>query len=562
MKRSTRIISAIIALLFLLGVIFMVIISVSYAMPKSEKSETVYITTDADGTLKSMLSSVYITNPGKLDTLRDETTLTDIENTLASEPPKADNGGYVFTAKGGDVAYQGTAAGEPPVALSIAYTLNGRSVSAANLAGANGRIGITVRFQNNSLATVDVNGESLQLYTPFTAISMLTLEEDAINIICENAKVSNEAGSTTIAAVLFPGLAYDLDTEATGRLSESFHVEADVTDFDFEGIRAVVMTGLVDADDLDDTKDFTELMDGIDDMSTAGDDLEDGTGKLYRGAKKLSDGVYEYYNGVVALNKGMWKALDGSGETITGISGIASGIHELKKGIGDLSASLDHINTPGGGMDTAALQAQLGALELSPEQMAGVIAIVQQTAATASSQTAAAIVSGVKGGLTQLQSGAAELEAGTAELGSGMRQVHNGFIELGKGTSSLASEGGKLVNGAGDLANGIRELRNGVKELNEEGLKRLAEETGSMRVALDRKDAMIRLGEAYQTFSGKPEGMQGTVQFVFETEGVFEPKPLVETPSSLKEQLSEGVQVERQGFFAAIWEWIKQLFGA
>ena len=34
MKRSTRIISAIIALLFLLGIVFMVIISMSYAVPQ------------------------------------------------------------------------------------------------------------------------------------------------------------------------------------------------------------------------------------------------------------------------------------------------------------------------------------------------------------------------------------------------------------------------------------------------------------------------------------------------------------------------------------------------
>ncbi len=59
MKRSTRIISAIIALLFLLGVIFTIIITVSYAMPKGE--EAVYTATDTDGT--SMLSGVSLANP-------------------------------------------------------------------------------------------------------------------------------------------------------------------------------------------------------------------------------------------------------------------------------------------------------------------------------------------------------------------------------------------------------------------------------------------------------------------------------------------------------------------
>ncbi len=561
MKRSTRIIAAIIALLFLLGVIFMVVITMSYAMTRSERSETVYITTDPDGTTKSMLSSVYITNPGKLDTVRDASTLTNIENTLASEPPKAENGGYVFLAKGEDVAYQGTAGGELPVQFSVAYTLNGSPVSASALGGVTGRIGITVKFINNSLVATVVNGQSMQLYTPFTAISMITLPENAQNITCENGKVASEAGSPTVAAILFPGLAYNLDAEATGRLSDKFHMEADVVDFDFKGIRAVIMTGLVEADDLKDTEDLTDLMNGIDDMSTAGDELSDGTSKLYRGVRDLNDGLYEYYDGVKELDSGMWEAIDGSGETISGMSELASGISGLKKGSGDLSASLDGISIPGGSMDSAALQQQLAALGLSPEQMAGVVSIVQQTASAASAQTASAIVSGVKGGLSQLQSGAAELEAGASKLGGGMRQVHNGFIELGKGMSTLSSEGHKLLDGAEELVSGVRKLRNGVKELNEEGLQELAEETGSMRVALDRKDAVVSLGEVYQTFSGLSKGMHGTVQFVFETEGIFEPKPLVQTPSSLEEGVQVAEQPQDLGFFESMWAWIRQLFG-
>ncbi len=561
MKRSTRIVAAVIALVFLLGIIFMVVIMASYAMQKGEKSETVYISTDADGNIKSMLSSVYLTNPGKLDTIRDTTTLTNIENLMASEPPKAEDGGYVFAAEGEDVAYQGTASGELPVSVIISYTLNGKPVTASSLAGFTGRIGITVRFVNKSLVATDVNGESVQLYTPFTAIGMLTLPESAQNIVCENGKVANEAGTTTVTAVLFPGLAYNFDTDATGRLAESFRVEADVTDFEFDGVRAVIMTGLVEAGDLDDAEDIADLMNGIDDMSAAGDELTDGTSKLYRGARDLSDGLYEYHDGVAELNSGMWEAIDGSGEIVSGMSELVSGISDLKKGVAQLSDSLDNPGSSGGTMDTGELQQQLAALGLSPEQMTGVVAIVQKTAAAASAQTASAIVSGVKGGLSKLESGAAELQDGASELGGGMRQVHNGFIELGKGTSTLASEGEKLVDGAGELVDGIRKLKNGVKELNEEGLQQLAEETGGMRVALDRKDAVVRLGEAYQTFTGLPEGIHGTVQFVYETEGVFQPKPLAQTPSSMEDGVKEYVKGEEPGFFEAIWAWIKELFG-
>lgn len=53
MKRSTRIISAIIALLFVLGVVFTIIITVSYAMPKSEIGGAAYAVTDTTMSVSS-----------------------------------------------------------------------------------------------------------------------------------------------------------------------------------------------------------------------------------------------------------------------------------------------------------------------------------------------------------------------------------------------------------------------------------------------------------------------------------------------------------------------------
>jgi len=70
----------------------------------------------------------------------------------------------------------------------------------------------------------------------------------------------------------------------------------------------------------------------------------------------------------------------------------------------------------------------------------------------------------------------------------------------------------------------------------------------------------VALGQDYDTFGGKPEGMAGTVKSVFETESIFVEKPIeTAAPEDLP---AEAEPVEEPGCFARIWNWIKNLFGA
>ena len=264
------------------------------AAPSSEKSETVYATADASGGVTSLLSSVTISNPGKLDVLTDSSLLTDIQPIGDTQPPRQENGAYVFKAEGKDIAYQGTAQGQLPVTMTVDYTLNGSMISPDRLAGNTGRLKITVRFTNHQTQNAGIDGQTVSLYTPFTAVSMLTLNDSCKNVVCENAKLMGGTGETAVTAFIFPGLAYDLDTDATGKLVEYFTVEADVTDFSFSGIKTVVLTGLVDTNDLSGLDDIDKLMSGIEDLSDAGNKLADATNDLYSGAKKLQTGIGSY----------------------------------------------------------------------------------------------------------------------------------------------------------------------------------------------------------------------------------------------------------------------------
>lgn len=605
-----------------------------HAAVTGEKSETVYVTADVMGRPESVLVSVCVTNPEEADTLRDVTALTDIENVGGSEAPALQpDGSWLFQAEGEDVYYQGAADPDSlPLAMTVTYTLDGKPVTGQALAGKSGRVGITVHFSNRHRETVSVKGENLSLYTPFTVITMITLDEKFSNITAENAKVMAEAGVNTVTGVMFPGLAANIDAEAEDQLADSFTVTADVVDFELTSITAIAVTGIMDADDLNDTDDMQEMVDGVDEMSDAGDELYDGTDEIYDGAREFEDGLIEYLDGIRSLYEGSMEATDGATELQEGVAELADGAgeladgaRELADGVGELYSSIAGAGSGGaaGGLDPNAVAAEVGRITSGlataigaagqnsqvPEAVkqalaasdppitiddatlsaivaatAGVVAGViaqdtkngipaavgeaYQSGAAAAGNAAQAAVSAqmsqllsgiaqLKSGADQLADGAKEMADGVYELVDGVGEFRDGMIDIEEALRELDEAGEELREGIDDLADGLRELRDGVRELNEEGLKELASNTSDMQILLDRKDAMVELGQDYDTFAGKPEGMAGTVKFVFETESIF-----VEKPIPVPEEAPAGAEPEEEpGFFARIWNWIKNLFG-
>ena len=588
MKKKSRIVCAVIAgllaALFIGGILFS---AVAWAAATPEKSETVYITADAQGTVQSILSSIYVTNPEKQQTVADETTLTDVRNVGGSEAPTVEGNRYTFQANGEDVYYQGASGETPPISMQVSYSLNGRPITPQALAGQSGRVTIRVEYQNLHTQKTTVKGEELTLYTPFTVVTMLNLDESYENITVENAKTMTEAGATTITAVTFPGLAANIEAEPEDRLAEYFTVEADVTSFEMDGITAIALTGIVDAEDIRDLDDMQELVDGVDEMSDAGDDLYSGARKLYNGAQEFDDGLTEYLDGVDELLGGVEEATDGTWELYEGSEEFSDGMGELFEGIDTLYKEVNNASVGGGtvdvpdvslsGSEIAALAAAVesalgdtpgadaiaqGVAQALAGQIEGMVnQAVKQTANQVAQQAAAAVegqMEDLADGIYALRNGAKELKNGAEELNDGVKSLHGGLVEIENGVYTLSEEGKNLKDGSEELVDGLNKLRKGVKELNEEGLKELASNTADITVALDRRDAMVDLGQQYKSFSGIAQGMNGTVKFVFETESVFVEKPL-ETPAQQEQQEQLPVQ-EEKGFFQRVWDWIVNLF--
>ena len=79
MKKSFRIICLVLAIAFAASMLISIVCSIALADGMDTRGETVYVETDAEGNVLSMISSVYITNMSGADTVTDDTTLTNIK---------------------------------------------------------------------------------------------------------------------------------------------------------------------------------------------------------------------------------------------------------------------------------------------------------------------------------------------------------------------------------------------------------------------------------------------------------------------------------------------------
>ena len=134
----------------------------------------------------------------------------------------------------------------------------------------------------------------------------------------------------------------------------------------------------------------------------------------------------------------------------------------------------------------------------------------------------------LKGGTEKLYQGGTDLREGTKELFDGTQELKDGTEELKDGTGELKDGTQELKDGVVDLVDGVDELKDGTEELldgvheyNDDGIQKLYDTVNrDLQNLLDRVDVIADLSEAYQSFSGKSDTMEGSVKFIIETEAI------------------------------------------
>ncbi len=364
------------------------------------KEESVYVKADASGNVKKTTVSEWLKNPEK-GTISDTSELKDIKNVKGDETfETGSNNNVSWKSEGNDIYYQGTIDKELPVDVKVSYKLDGKSISPKDLKGKSGKVEIQFSYDNKSKQTVNVNGEDVEMYTPFTMVSAMMLSSDEYsNVSVENGKLISDGDKNIVVGVAFPGLANDLnlkDLDMDIDIPETVTITADVKDATVGTSITMASAELMNEFGLDDIDSFDDLQDSI-------DDLEDATNQLVDGSKEAADGSKELADGVGTLN-------DGAGTLASGAGTLADGVNTLNEKSGTLVSGVN---------------------------------------------TLASGVQAYTGGVEEIYAGSNDLVSGAQELASGATALNEGIKTAKTSADTLASTAAQVQGGIGTVASSL-----------------------------------------------------------------------------------------------------------
>lgn len=375
------------------------------ALKKLSKNETVYVIADASGAAKKIIVSDWLKGVDTKGKVKDVSNLKDVKNVKGDETYTVnEDNAYEWAAKGDDIYYQGTGTTELPVKLKLSYKLNGKTVSADEIAGKSGKVTIRIDYENTQKEKVKINGKTEEVNVPFLMLSGMILDDDKFkNVEVSNGKAINDGTRTIVAGFALPGMQDSLDIDKDEmKIPDYVEITADTTDFELSTTMTVAMN------DIFNDVDFSKVDDKVDELKDSLDELEDA-------AEQLVDGSSQLYDGIGTL-------LDKSGTLIEGIDKLYDGAEQVNSGAKKLDSGAD-------GLSNGAKTLDDGAAKL-------------------------------KSGASKLDSGASQLDSGLATLAGGASQVDNGAASLSSYVATLAGGLGKLSSNSATLNGGAEQVFN------------------------------------------------------------------------------------------------------
>lgn len=236
--------------------------------------------------------------------------------------------------------------------------------------------------------------------------------------------------------------------------------------------------------------------------------------------KSVSGSVAQLKDGAAQVSAGLKSAAaqkdelkTALGKLVEGSSQVAAGSTQLNSGLSELKSNNDTLNNGIAGAVSGAKQLDEGLGKVTSES--GISALVTGAESLKNgigtlSESSTTLVQGVNA----LDDGAKQLKLGTAQLLSGAGALANGINQLNDGA-------GQLADGAEQLNNGVVELRDGMVQFNEEGISQITSLVGDdAENAVETIKSVIKLGQEYQSFAGKSADIDGSVTFIYKTEGI------------------------------------------
>lgn len=430
---------------------------------KNSKDETVYVFSDANGNVDHMLVSNKLKNFTGVKTLSDMTSLKNITNVSGEEGYKANGESLTWDAEGNSITYQGTTDKKTPVTVKVTYKLDGKEISAKDLAGKSGKVTIHFDYTNNEKTSITVNGKKQTAYVPFSVVTGMVLPADKFsNIQITNGKLVETGKENIVIGLAMPGLEDSLSAVNLGDkkldidIPNSFEVTADVKNFELDETLSVVSNNLL-SDIKTDKIDTSSLKADSDKLADASNQLIDGTNKLYDGTNELKDGTSQLKDGTSQL-------ADGAGQLTSKVPDLVAGVNQLKDGAGQLADGIDQVKDGADKLSSgsAALKDGIYAYADGVGQVDEGAEALDNNMGTLSNGLdtlyAKLLSNNFDAGVHQLAVGAAQLEGATPELIAGISQLSTGSANLASGLVAYTDGVSQAKTGADKLAAGISQL--------------------------------------------------------------------------------------------------------
>ena len=118
----------------------------------------------------------------------------------------------------------------------------------------------------------------------------------------------------------------------------------------------------------------------------------------------------------------------------------------------------------------------------------------------------------------KLSVGLNKLVTGSSKLAAGEAQLSDGASELAAGMNELYSKSGLLISGIGQLDAGSKKLNDGMSQFYKEGIGKIVSMyNDKLKGTVNNAESLVAAGKAYNTFTQVPDGMDGTVKFIYRT---------------------------------------------
>ena len=290
------------------------------------KEETVYSKTKSNGKTYQTIVSTHLKNGDEEDILKDLTDLINIENTNGDETFTQNGEELTWNANGSDIYYQGESKKELPIKCKITYTLDGKEISAEDLAGKSGKVKITIEYENEDAHEIYINGRKQTLYTPFTvACGTIFQNTENKNIEITNGKIVNDGTKTMVLGIALPGMQESLNiSNKTVNLPNKVEISMETSKFEQNNIITFVTPKIFDESISFDK--LNELYSKVNEIQNASKQLEEGANALKEGTAEFADKSQEFNNAMKQLETGTTKLN-------SGVDAVSAGLDELGTGV-------------------------------------------------------------------------------------------------------------------------------------------------------------------------------------------------------------------------------------